>query len=130
MRDGPPDDPAWLDAAYHGRKTLVTRIGTTRADHAEPGTRHDGWPASSATMPGLALDTDRRARIADGATIVDVGTGSGYGTALLAQRYGDDQVTSIDVAPSLAAAAAGRLDSFGAQPRILTCDAAGDPPGT
>src|SRR5258708_6485231 len=130
VREGSSDEPTWLDAAYDGRRTLVTRIGTVHADHADPGTRYDGWSTSSATMPGLVLDMYRRARLVDGASILDVGTGSGYGAALLALRFGDDQVTSIDVDPYLTATAAQRLDSFGAQPRILTADATGDLPGS
>lgn len=130
VRDGPSDEPAWLDAAYDARMTLVTRIGAVHADHAEPGARYGGWPASSATLPGLVLDMYRRARLTDGASILDVGTGSGYGAALLALRFGAGQVTSIDIDPYLTAAAAERLDSLGARPRILTCDATGDLPGS
>jgi protein-L-isoaspartate O-methyltransferase len=130
VRDGPSDESAWLDAAYDGRMTLVTRIGTVYADHAEPGARYEGLPASSATLPGLVLDMYRRARLVDGASILDVGTGSGYGAALLALRFGADQITSIDVDPYLTATAAERLDSFGARPRILTADAAGELPGS
>jgi protein-L-isoaspartate O-methyltransferase len=126
VQDGPSDEPAWLDAAYDGRRTLVTRVGTVHADHAEPGARHEGWPGSSATLPGLVLDMYRRARLTAGTAILDIGTGSGYGAALLALRYGNGQVTSIDVDSYLTAAAAERLDSFGATPRILTADAAGD----
>jgi hypothetical protein len=98
-RDGPSDEPAWLDAAYDGTKTLVTRIGTTHADHAGPGTRHDGRASSSATMPRLVLDMYRRARLPERAAILDVGTGSGYGTALLTRRFGVAHVTSIDIDP-------------------------------
>jgi protein-L-isoaspartate O-methyltransferase len=129
VRDGPSGEPAWLDAAYDGLMTLVTRVGPVHADHAEPGARYEGRSTSSATMPRLVLDMYRRARLVDGAAILDVGTGSGYGAALLALRYGDAQVTSIDVDPYLTQAAGERLDSFGARPRILTCDAAGDLPG-
>ncbi len=102
--DGPSDEPAWLDAAYDSRMTLVTRIGAVHADHADPGARYGGRPASSATLPGLVLDMYRRARLVDGTSILDVGTGSGYGTALLALIFGADQITSIDVAPRLTAA--------------------------
>jgi protein-L-isoaspartate O-methyltransferase len=130
VADGPSDEPAWLDAAYDALTTMVTRVGPVHADHAEPGTSYDGWFTSSATMPRLVLDMYRRARLTDRAAILDVGTGSGYGAALLALRYGDAQVTSIDIDPYLTQAAAGRLDRFGARPRILTCDATGDLPGT
>lgn len=129
VRDGLSDEPAWLDAAYDGRETLVTRIGAVHADHAQPDATYDGRSTSSATLPRLVLDMYRRARLTAGATILDVGTGPGYGAALLALRFGNGQVTSIDVDPYLTESAAERLDSFGARPTILTCDATGDLPG-
>jgi len=130
VRDGPSDVSAWLEAAYSSRATLITRIGITHADDAEPGSGYNGWPTSSATHPSLVLDMYRRARIAASAAILDVGTGPGYGAALLATRFGDGQVTSIDVDPYLTTTAAERLGRLGLHPDILTCDAAGDLPGT
>ncbi|HUC59122.1 MAG TPA: methyltransferase domain-containing protein [Streptosporangiaceae bacterium] len=130
VRDGQADEPAWLDAAYDATASLVTRVGAVHADHAEPGARYEGWPASSATMPRLVLDMYRRARLYDGASILDVGTGSGYGAGLLAARYGSGQVTSIDVDGYVTSAAASRLAGLGLHPVIVTCDAAGDLPGT
>jgi protein-L-isoaspartate O-methyltransferase len=129
-QDGPSAEPAWLDAAYDALTTMVTRIGPVHADHAQPGARYEGGSTSSATMPRLVLDMYRRARMVDGAAILDVGTGSGYGTALLAARFGDAQVTSIDIDPYLTQAAAERLGSLGLHPAILTSDATGDLPGT
>lgn len=129
LRDGPSDEQAWLEAAYDGHRTLVTQVGTVHADHAEPGNSCDGWATSSATLPGLVIDMYRHARIFDGADVLDVGTGSGYGAALLSGRLGAEHVTSIDVDPYLTAAAAERLASFGAHPRILTADATSDLPG-
>ncbi|MEV6985323.1 methyltransferase domain-containing protein [Sphaerisporangium sp. NPDC051017] len=71
----------------------------------------------------------RHADICDGVAVLDVGTGSGYGCALLAQRLGDSLVTSIDVDPYLAEIAAERLDGIGLRPEIVTCDATGPLPG-
>lgn len=129
-RDGQADEAAWLDAAYDGTTSLVTRVGAVHADHADPDGRHQGRPESSATMPRLVLDMYRRARLYDGAAILDVGTGPGYGAALLAARYGSGQVTSIDVDGYLTSAAASRLAGLGLHPAILACDAAGELPGT
>jgi protein-L-isoaspartate O-methyltransferase len=130
LRDGPSDEQAWLDAAYDPRRTLVTKVGTTHADQAAPGTAYTGWATSSSTLPGLVLDMYRHARIYPGTDVLDVGTGSGYGAALLARRLGDQHVTSIDIDAYLTRIAQSRLDSFGAHPLILTADATGDLPGT
>ena len=133
VRDGPSDEPAWLDVAYDGTTSLVTRVGDMHADQAEPGARQEGRPASSATMPRLVLDMYRRARLYDGAATLDVGTGSGYGAALLAARYGAGQVTSIDIDGyvSRAPVAAVRLQArpgpgLGRQPAQPALTVAGD----
>ncbi|WP_268762062.1 methyltransferase domain-containing protein, partial [Frankia casuarinae] len=60
-------------------------------------------------MPALALRMYQHAQLAEGLNILDVGTGSGYGAALLARRYDDQRITTIDVDPYLVAAAADRL---------------------
>lgn len=129
LRDGPASPGAWLGAAYSDR-SLVTRIGPLHADHAGPGDRPAGPPTSSATMPGLAVQMLQHGRIADGMDVLDVGTGSGYGCAVLAARLGGHHVTSIDVDGYLTKAATERLDRTGLHPKVVTCDATGPLPGT
>jgi protein-L-isoaspartate O-methyltransferase len=68
--------------------------------------------------------------ITDGMDVLDVGTGSGYGCAVLAGRVGDQHVTSVDVDEYLTKAAAERLDSVGLHPDVVTCDATGPLPGS
>lgn len=68
-----------MDAAYGTWETLVTRVGPVHADHAEQDTTYQGWPTSSATLPYLVIAMYRHARIYDGADVLDVGTGPGYG---------------------------------------------------
>jgi SAM-dependent methyltransferase len=72
----------------------------------------------------------RHAYITDDTDILDVGTGSGYGCALLTRRLGDDHVTSVDVDDYLAKAAVERLASIGLHPRVTACDATGPLPGS
>lgn len=129
VRDGQAAVLDWLDAAYSDR-TLITRLGTEHADHARPGDHPDGRPTSSATQPGLVVAMYRHAGITEDSHVLDVGTGSGYGAALLARRLGDDHVTSIDVDEHLVKAAADRLDSIGLHPEVAVCDATGELPGT
>lgn len=128
LRVGPQDEPAWLDAAYTDQ-TLVTQVGAAHADQATSGQQVAGRPASSSTLPSLAVQMYRHARITDGTDVLDVGTGSGYGCALLAHRLGPQHVTSIDVDPYLIKAAAERLDGLGLLPRVTICDATGPLPG-
>jgi protein-L-isoaspartate O-methyltransferase len=129
LRDGPADPAAWLAAAYSDQ-TLVTRTGPRHADLAPPGTRARGLPTSSGTKPSLVVRMYRHGQIADGMDVLDVGTGTGYGTALLCRRLGAEHVTSTDIDPYLTRAAATRLADAGLRPRILTTDATGPLPGS
>jgi protein-L-isoaspartate O-methyltransferase len=128
LADGPADEERWAEAAYRDQ-TLVTAIGGLHADHAGPGDRPRGRPTSSSTLPSLVVRMYRHARLYDGADILDVGTGSGYGCALLAARFGDASVTSIDVDPYLSKAAGERLAAIGLGPRLVTGDAEEPLPG-
>jgi protein-L-isoaspartate O-methyltransferase len=129
LRDGPASPDAWLAAAYADR-SLVTQVGPLHADHASPADRPTGLPTSSATLPGLLIQMNRHAMITDTAAVLDIGTGSGYGTALLCHRVGDHHVTSIDVDDYLIKATAVRLDSIGLHPQVTTRDATGPLPAT
>jgi protein-L-isoaspartate O-methyltransferase len=120
--------PHWMAAAYKDR-TLVTRLGPLHADHAQPAGHPSGRPTSSSTQPGLVVQMYRHAGITDGADILDVGTGSGYGCALLARRLGDHRVTSVDVDDYQVKAAAERLADIGLHPDVTACDATGALPG-
>jgi hypothetical protein len=104
--DGPSDEAAWLGSGYDRHRTLVTRAGTV---HAGPGTDCDGRATSSATLPGLVIGMFRHARIYGCAGVLDVGTGSGYGAALVTRRLGADHVTSIKIDPYVTADATGDL---------------------
>jgi protein-L-isoaspartate O-methyltransferase len=123
LRRGEDDHEAWMQTAYRNTNSVITRIGALHADHAEPGDRAQGRPTSSSTNPWLVLQMYRHAQVYPGAEVLDVGTGSGYGAALLAGLLGDAAVTSIDVDPYLTKVAAERLDEIGLHPRILTGDA-------
>lgn len=129
LRDGPSDEASWLPVAYSNR-SLVTRVGPLHADHAKPGDRPTGRPTSSSTLPGLVVQLARHAYLVDGADVLDVGTGSGYGCAVLTARQGDQHVTSVDVDGYLISVAAARLAAIGQHPEVLQVDATGPLPGS
>lgn len=128
-RDGRADPEMWAQAAYADR-TLITALGGQHADQADAGDRPGGMPTSSATQPSLMIRMYQHAQLYDGADVLDVGTGSGYGCALLARRLGDQHVTSIDLDPYLTEVAGSRLADAGLYPRIVTGDATGPLPDT
>ncbi|MGW0015765.1 methyltransferase domain-containing protein [Streptomyces tendae] len=123
----PVNEEQWYPAAYADR-SLITRVGNLHADRAKPDDHPTGRPTSSATLPSLVVSMFQHARIDDGDELLDVGTGSGYGTALAAHRLGADSVTSIDVDPYLVDAARDRLATIGLHPTVEAVDATGPLP--
>lgn len=119
---GTADREAWLETAYADR-SVVTSAAGHHADHATAEDHPVGKPTSSATLPSLLVRMYQHAHLDDGMDVLDVGTGSGYGTALLCPRLGDDHVTSVDVDPYLTTAARDRLAAIGLPPRLETLDA-------
>ncbi|MFJ1756522.1 hypothetical protein [Kitasatospora sp. NPDC088134] len=128
LREGAADEQRWLSAAYTDH-TLVTRVGPLHADHADPADHPEGLPTSSSTLPTLVVAMYRHALLTDTCETLCV-TGTGYGTALLAARLGEEKVTSVDVDPYLGEAARERLDRLGHRPALHTCDLTGPLPGT
>jgi protein-L-isoaspartate O-methyltransferase len=116
-------------AAAYANRSLVTRVGAAHADLAVEADHPAGEPTSSSTEPGLLLSMYRHAQLADGLDIADVGTGSGYGASLLATRYGEQHVTTVDVDPYLVEAATSRLADVGLAPAAKVVDATGPLPG-
>ncbi|MFD0902192.1 methyltransferase domain-containing protein [Actinomadura sediminis] len=115
-------DPRWLDAVYSD-DTLVTQ----RKEHPEqPGF---AWSTSSTTRPSLMLRMLELLVVSDGMTVLEIGTGTGYNAALLSERLGSENVTSIDIDPELIEAARGRLADAGYVPRLAARDGALGCPG-
>ncbi|AWL38292.1 MULTISPECIES: methyltransferase domain-containing protein [unclassified Streptomyces] len=129
LRDGASDPEAWVESAYADR-SLVTRVGRLHADHANPGDRPEGLPTSSATLPSLVVRMLRHARLGDGLPLLDLGTGAGGLTAYASDRFGAENVTSLDVDAYVTSAAGERLASMGYHPRFVTADATEHVPGT
>jgi protein-L-isoaspartate O-methyltransferase len=127
LHDGPTNPQAWMRAAY-ADTTLVTRVGPLHADHAAPSDHPAGKPTSSSTLPSLVVRMYQHAVISEDAEALCV-TGTGYGTALLAARLDEKQVTSVDVDPHLVEAATERLDQAGLHPTMAVCDITGLLPG-
>lgn len=117
----------WLRLAYRD-ETLVTRIRAVgRAD--EKG-RVGGEPTSSSTLPGLVVSMLEELRVEEGHRVLEIGTGTGYSTALLCHRLGnDDLVTSVEVDPGVAAEAAEAVRGAGYRPRLVTGDGLAGYPG-
>ncbi|MCX4824263.1 methyltransferase domain-containing protein [Streptomyces sp. NBC_01142] len=104
-------DPGYMETIY-SNQALTTQLD----EH--------GIPTSSSSEPALMLEMLDALDAHQGDTVFELGTGTGYNTALLSHRLGDDNVTSIDVDPSLVEAAAFRLEKAGYRPFVTTGDGA------
>ncbi|TXL91693.1 methyltransferase domain-containing protein [Streptomyces sp. IB2014 016-6] len=82
---------------------------------------HDGpgVPTSSASQPSLVASMLRHLDVVDGARVLDIGTGTGWTSALLAARLGDRAVTTVEVDPRISSEAAHRLKDAGLTPAQL-----------
>ncbi|MDM4723170.1 methyltransferase domain-containing protein [Micromonospora sp. WMMA1363] len=114
------DTPAGLAAVY-ADESLVTQV----APHPGGGFT---VPTSSSTRPSLMARMLDMLDVADNTTVLEIGTGTGYNTALLCHRLGDRQVTSVDIDPLLVETARTRLASLGYHPHLTAGDGAGGVP--
>jgi methyltransferase of ATP-grasp peptide maturase system len=113
------DDGEWLRLVYQDT-TWVTQVdGIAAADASGP---LAGRPTSSSTLPSLIVRMLDLARLQEGDKVLEIGTGTGYSTAILCHRLGDRNVYSIEYDPRLAVAAAGHLHAAGCFPTLVTGD--------
>ncbi|MFI9462684.1 methyltransferase domain-containing protein [Streptomyces xiamenensis] len=102
-------DADYLDALYTD-DSLITQI--------DPG----GTATSSSTMPSLMAHMLEAFAVEDDAHVLEVGTGTGYNTALLCHALGGERVTTIDIDPVLTHSARRRLNRLGLKPDVRTGD--------
>ncbi|MFE7129357.1 ATP-grasp peptide maturase system methyltransferase [Streptomyces sp. NPDC057638] len=119
---------AWLEEVYRD-ETLVTQLN----GDVHPGDVDGpvgGDPTSSSTLPGLVVRMLEDLDPKDGARVLEVGTGTGYSTALMCHRLGSDHITSIEYDPATATRARTAITTAGYTPRLIQGDGLqGDPEG-
>lgn len=115
------DPGRWLTAANEDQ-TLITQLDGEEPDWDHPAPRVGGAPTSSSTLPSLVMRMWADADLREGHTVLEIGTGTGYSTALACERLGDRAVTSIEVDPSRLDQAAASLHHCGYFPGIAVAD--------
>jgi len=110
----------WLRLAYSDT-TWVTQVDGVDATDS-PGPRRPGRPTSSSTLPSLVMRTIELAGLQDGDKVLEIGTGTGYSTAILSHRLGGRNVYSVEYDERLAALAADRIRAAGGSPNLVTGD--------
>ncbi|GAA0324371.1 methyltransferase domain-containing protein [Streptomyces polychromogenes] len=115
-READPD--AWLRAVWNPHQSVVTQLND---GHTPPGPNTGDFTSSVSALDivmrkltALQLDPQH--------TVLEIGTGSGYHTALLSERVGAQRVTTVEVDETLATTAAVTLTSQGYEPTMITGD--------
>ncbi|MEU6698975.1 methyltransferase domain-containing protein [Pseudonocardia sp. NPDC046786] len=106
----------WAEAIYSDRSLATELLSTPDVLDGYP------IPISSSTMPSLMARMLELLDVGDGHRVLEIGTGTGYNAALLSQRVGAQQVTTVELHPGVAAAARDRLADLGQHPVVVVGD--------
>ncbi|WP_405084371.1 ATP-grasp peptide maturase system methyltransferase [Microbispora sp. NBC_01389] len=115
------DQERWLEAAYSDT-TLITQFDGDEPDWKDPVERHGGAPTSSSTLPSLVLRMWADADLHEGHSVLEIGTGTGYSTALACERLGSIGLTSIEADSRRLDQAATAIHGCGYSPTLATAD--------
>ncbi|MFB7931605.1 ATP-grasp peptide maturase system methyltransferase [Streptomyces sp. NPDC056039] len=110
----------WVEVAYSDQSLVTQLDGHLTADKATEPVR--GFPTSSSTMPATVVGMLEALDVEDGHNAAEVGTGTGYSTALMCHRLGEDNVTTVEVDPEVAAMADAALEKAGYSTWTVTGD--------
>lgn len=117
------DSEEWLSGVY-SRQALITQVGGDDGvvEAARRGERVEGTATSSSSAPTPMSLMLHALDVRDGDHVLEIGTGTGYTAALLCERLGSDNVTSVDVEAALIDAARDRLSALGYAPYLAAVD--------
>jgi len=110
----------WPVIAYSDQSLVTQLDGHLTADQTDHPVR--GVPTSSSTMPSTVVSMIEALELEDGHTVLEIGTGTGYSTALMCHRLGEDNVTTIEVDRQVAARADDALEAAGYSTWTVTGD--------
>lgn len=118
------DDPDRWAALVDSGESLIIQV-----DDGKP-TDKGAWPTSSSSAPEVMLRMLAALDLGPGMRVLEIGTGSGYNAALLAELAGVGNVVTVEIDESLADHARRALDASGHPVEVVVADgASGHPPG-
>jgi protein-L-isoaspartate(D-aspartate) O-methyltransferase len=120
-------DPDRWHAAVSANAPVVTQVNLGDVAPGQQGR----FPSSSCSQPSIVADMLDALDVRPGQSVLEIGTGTGWNAALLANRVGaHGRVVTIEVDPCLAAGARRALIDAGYHPLVITADGlAGHPAG-
>ncbi|MET9529229.1 ATP-grasp peptide maturase system methyltransferase [Streptomyces sp. NPDC006649] len=105
-------DPAeWVEIAYRDQSLTTQLDGSVTADQVSD--LVTGSPTSSSTTPVTVVDMIESLEVEDGHHVLEIGTGTGYSSALMCHRLGEDNVTTVEVDLAVADRADTALEAAG-----------------
>lgn len=115
--------PQWAAGVYRNQP-LITQLNgdDTLTETARQGQPVNGVSTSSSSAPSLMALMLDALNVHDGHQILEIGTGTGYNTALLCHRIGPQLVSSVDVDPGLVSKARQRLATLNYTPHLAIQD--------
>ncbi|MEU5424351.1 ATP-grasp peptide maturase system methyltransferase [Streptomyces olivoreticuli] len=114
------DPEEWVEIAYSDQ-SLVTQLDNhLTADRVAEPVR--GFPTSSSTIPATVVGMIEALDAQEGQSVLEIGTGTGYSTALMCHRLGEDNITTVEVDPEVAARADAALEKSGYSTWTVTGD--------
>ncbi|MFI6002794.1 protein-L-isoaspartate(D-aspartate) O-methyltransferase [Streptomyces sp. NPDC051366] len=108
--DRTQDPDAWLRAVYSD-----VPLTTQWDDGSHSGDGLGKTPSSSSSQPHMVFSMLADLDVQDGHRVLEIGTGTGWNSALLAHRLGADSVVSIEFDPEVARGAGENHRSAGIQ---------------
>lgn len=128
------DAASWIDRrqdpdgwwrAVHSDTAIGTQLDDGTIDLAAKTSVDPAAVAtSSSSAPHRVAEMLDLLNAGPGHRVLDVGTGTGWTAALLAQRAGQDNVVTVEIDAALAARAVGNLKAAGYAPRVIVGDGA------
>ncbi|MGH3719579.1 MAG: methyltransferase domain-containing protein [Pseudonocardiaceae bacterium] len=116
----------WLQLVYRD-EPIITQIndGTSPTVAPDSAVSSHTVYSSSTSMPTVVAEMLTALRAEPGMSVLEIGTGTGWNTALLAHRLGGEHVTSIEIDPQISAHAQRALADAGyGAVTVLTGDGA------
>ncbi|MFE9536443.1 methyltransferase domain-containing protein [Streptomyces sp. NPDC006691] len=115
--DRATDPDAWLRAVYSD-----IPLTTQWDDGSHTGEGLGRTPSSSNSQPRMVFSMLADLDVRDGHRVLEIGTGTGWSSALLAHRLGKGNVVSVEYDPEVAKAAGERHRRAGLSPLVIVGD--------